>query len=283
MTTDNPSTTTTTTATAEEETRWTDDRIRWSDCEEEDDDDDADSDEAALIDPFKDPDPFETFSFTFPGPQNEMIDVSIRGYKTDSDQVWKSTGLTLWRASEYLCQYMAKHAQLLQGKRVLELGAGLGLCGVLAYRLGSNVCLTDGDTDALVYLRENVQRNTCTRDGCGTVSCRQLLWGQETSMVFLEKHAKGELYDVLLASDIIYAECIIQPLWETVQTLLSRPNGVFIMAFARRKVPVSIDFVLSSAQQAGFSYKRVDEGDAEGIFIYEFRWEKNEEAGAEKE
>lgn len=143
---------------------------------------------------------------------------------------------------------------------------------------GSTVCITDGDTEALVHLRGNVERNKpeISTSEESTVSCHQLIWGRETSTSFLEQHARGQVYDVLIASDIIYAECIIQPLWETVQTLLSRIDGVFVMAFARRKVPVSIQYVLDSAVKNGFVYELVREDKEEGIWVYIFRF-RNEE------
>ena len=104
-----------------EEEQWTDASIRWPgykavtyDSEEEE--------ECGYMDPFKDPDPFNIFSFQFdrPGNSDESIDINIRGYKTDSDEVWESTGLTLWRASEYLCEYQLKRHELFQNKRILE-------------------------------------------------------------------------------------------------------------------------------------------------------------------
>eukprot|EP00979_Chaetoceros_neogracilis_P004668 scaffold805_cov218-Chaetoceros_neogracile.AAC.5 len=256
------------------ETRWTDDIIRWPDdppktthaSEEEEE-------ETGYMDPFKDPDPFQIFPFQFERPQTESghtnneeshIDLKIRGYKEEADEIWKSTGLTLWRASDYLCEYQVKHATLFQVWRMTT---------------GSTVCITDGDTDALVHLRGNIERNKSKTiiDDESTVSCHQLIWGKETSINFLESHSQGQLYDVLIASDIIYAKCIIEPLWETVQTLLTRPNGIFVMAFARREVPISIQYVLDSAVTNGFVYDLMQENKEEGIWVYLFRFRNDED------
>ena len=111
---------------SEGEIRWTDDKIRWPDDKDPKDDDDEDDEEEdrPFMDPFKDPDPTDTFSFRFrnslcdQGDSNIVIELS--GYKHDSDEVWQSTGLTLWRASEHLCNYMVQHADMLQDKRILE-------------------------------------------------------------------------------------------------------------------------------------------------------------------
>lgn len=144
--------------------------------------------------------------------------------------------------------------------------------GILAHLMTSegSTFLTDGDTDALIHLRENVKINTVKERG-DDITCHQLLWGSDTSKKFLEKHARGQKFDILLASDIIYVKSIIAPLWETVQTLLTKENGIFVMAFAKRRVPVSIEFVLQSAEEAGFTHELVSEHD-EGIWVYLFRW-----------
>jgi predicted nicotinamide N-methyase len=216
------------------------------------------------------------------------IDIIIRGYKTTADEVWKSTGLTLWKASHYLCQYQIEHGHsLFRGKRVLELGAGLGLNGILAWKImcslaasyddsiaENSVCITDGDSDALVHLRQNIQRNrsTPTEENENVhVSCHQLLWGASSSLSFLQQIAQHRKYHVILASDIIYAPSIIEPLWETVQTLMDQ-DGVFVMAFARRKVPVSIDLVLQEAETHGFSYHLAKQDTEEGIWVYAFKF-----------
>lgn len=285
-----------------EEVQWTDDSIRWegglhvkTSTTSEGSDEESD-DEDYVIDPFKDLDPFEIFSFQFKRPNNDgtscdkSLNINIRGYKTDADEVWQSTGLTLWRASDYLCQYQMENLQLFHDKRVLELGAGLGLNGILAWRgssAGSEVCITDGDSDALVHLRENVERNRTAieasesgggdGEAVGKVSCNQLIWGRKSSEHFLTHIAHDRKYDVILASDIIYAAVIVEPLWETVDMLLKRPcdgvgGGVFVMAYARRKVPVSIELVLETAVANGFAYNLVKEDDDEGIWVYTFRF-----------
>jgi predicted nicotinamide N-methyase len=241
-----------------------------------------------MVDPFADPDPFEIFPFQFEHPDNKgkSINVQIRGYKKDADEVWQSTGLTLWRASDYLCQYQMENMHLFQNKRTIELGAGLGLNGILAWRStvsfpNSEVCITDGDSDALVHLRENVERNnqTTNDEDIGKVSCRQLIWGKDSSENFLERIANNQKYDVIIASDIIYAAVIVEPLWETIRALLKQPSdgdeegGVFVMAYARRtNIPVTIEVVLKAAIENGFVYELVKEDDDDGIWVYTFHF-----------
>lgn len=109
------------------ETRWTDDSIRWP--EDPPKTYESDEEETGFMDPFKDPDPFQIFEFKFDRyarksgaahDADRYIDLKIRGYKEEADEIWQSTGLTLWRASDYLCEYQVMHPELFQGKRVLE-------------------------------------------------------------------------------------------------------------------------------------------------------------------
>jgi len=166
----------------------------------------------------------------------------------------------------------------------------LGLNGILAWRSTASspdtrVCITDGDSDALVHLRENLIRNRGDDENdetAGKVSCHQLIWGEQSSEQFLSNVANNRKYDIILASDIIYSAVIVEPLWATVKTLLKGPNdnqgcqeedgGVFVMAYARREVPVSIELVLRTAIENGFVYELVKGNDEEGIWVYTFRY-----------
>ena len=127
----------------------------------------------------------------------------------------------------------------------------------------AHVCITDIDSDALVQLRENVNRN-CRDDNNDdddnngdigrVVSCHhhQLIWGKESSENFLLLMAGNQNYDIIIASDIIYSTIIVEPLWEKIKHLLKdkeEEGAVFVMAYERRALPVSIELVLRSAVQ----------------------------------
>lgn len=158
----------------------------------------------------------------------------------------------------------------------------MGLCGILASHLGAaSVLLTDGDTDTLAQLRRNVQAN-CSSADCDEdkddsnnnnkghnrshdVTCRQLVWGRNLDN-FVSEHG---VFDVILGSDIIYVEEIIEPLFETIECILNPQadaDATFILAYARRNVP--IDLVLDHAKQRGFECTRPDESSAEGVFYF---------------
>ncbi|GAX21357.1 hypothetical protein FisN_6Lh077 [Fistulifera solaris] len=252
---------------------WNDAQIRWTDNVVRHDDDDDDDDDAppnVLA-----PNPHQTFTF-----QNSII--QLRGYTYESDQTWKSTGLTVWKASEYLSHYLLSQRQLLEEKRVLELGAGLGLCGIVAHRLlqARTVYVTDGDSDVLHVMKQNIQANrSVERHNNNIISGHQLLWGAEYAPPFLQIMRRMEsendalLFDVILAADVVYVPQVIAPLFETVQTLLEPATGVFLLAFARRMVDVTLDDVLQEATRADFVYKQCssDQDTEQGLYLYAFR------------
>jgi predicted nicotinamide N-methyase len=158
-----------------------------------------------------------------------------------------STGLSLWGGSEALCHYLIEHPDLIVGKSVLELGAGVGLCGIVAHHLGaSQVILTDGDAQVLTKLRHNVKRNI--RNDNNTTSCPQLIWGRNLDYLV---QAYGQ-QDVILGSDLVYMTQSLEPLWQTVDKLLER-NGFFLYVnLCASQAPVEV--VLDKAKQYGFNW-----------------------------
>lgn len=79
-----------------------------------------------------------------------------------------ATGLTVWDGSVVLAKYLEATHKSLQGKRVVELGAGTGIVGVTAAMLGADTYLTD-----LAYCLPNlasvVDRNRPGLKGTATV------------------------------------------------------------------------------------------------------------------
>ena len=125
---------------------WVDAWVRWErNSKTEVDDDDVDDDEEL-------PPSTERYTFTYPTNGNDDdINLDIKGFADDSEQIWNSTGLALWRSSRHLCQYLVSEECkiLIDAKSVLELGSGLGRCGLLAHHLtndNATTVLTDGDT-----------------------------------------------------------------------------------------------------------------------------------------
>jgi predicted nicotinamide N-methyase len=115
----------------------------------------------------------------------------------------------------------------------------------------AHVYITDGDSDTMENLRENVRLNQCNPS---KVSCPQLVWGGQYP---------DEKANSIIAADLVYTIEMLEPLWETVSSVLA-PNGVFVLSFTRRGVP--IDLVFEFATKRGFIWN--DDGDGEGIISF---------------
>ncbi|KAI9327106.1 hypothetical protein BDR26DRAFT_103441 [Obelidium mucronatum] len=74
-------------------------------------------------------------------------------------------GLYLWPSAKPLAQYLVDHPGIVAGKRILELGAGVGLTSCVAAKLGPRLLIaTDFDQDTLVRLGLNLRNNLAGTD-----------------------------------------------------------------------------------------------------------------------
>lgn len=86
-----------------------------------------------------------------------------------------ATGNFVWPAAHAFAAHLCTHPELVQGQRVVELGAGTGLAGLVAAALGaSEVVLTDL-AGTLPLLERNVSRNASMTNGRARAT--ELRWG----------------------------------------------------------------------------------------------------------
>jgi predicted nicotinamide N-methyase len=105
-------------------------------------------------------------------------------------------GLVVWPSAIALAHEVA--ARDLAGKRVLELGAGTGLPGIVAASLGARVVQTDRQRLVLHVCRQNAERNRVT--------------GIEHRLADWTAWDDRERYDLILGSDVLYAQGLHAPL-----------------------------------------------------------------------
>jgi len=133
-------------------------------------------------------------------------------------------GVMLWPSSIALAHELVARAPSLAGLRILELGAGTGLPGIVAATLGAHVVQTDRLDKALDLCRRNCERNRVA------VEHRIADW--------TDWHV-DERYDLIIGADVLYAERLHTFLRHIFDTNLA-PAGRLLMAdpFRARSLPL---------------------------------------------
>ncbi|CAE7879422.1 METTL21A, partial [Symbiodinium microadriaticum] len=142
-----------------------------------------------------------------------------------------STGCIVWPSAHSMCAHLCAHPELVRGKRVVELGAGTGLVGLVCAALGaSEVVLTDL-SQGLPLLKRNVQLNLgALCDGGHSTSVAELKWGREASVQVAPTGC-----DIVIGCEVIYQhdDETAVALVETMRHLAGK-DGFCLMAYEFR-------------------------------------------------
>ena len=124
-------------------------------------------------------------------------------------------GVALWSAAIALAHDLGARADAVRGRKILELGSGTGLPGIVAASLGGQVVQTDRHELALALCRRNGERN-----GAGSIAYRLADWTSWDD---------GERYAWIIGSDILYGEVLHPHLRRIFETNLA-PGGRVLLA-----------------------------------------------------
>jgi len=137
-------------------------------------------------------------------------------------------GFLLWESALALAGWLADRPTLVTGKRVLELGAGVGLAGLMARHLGADVWQTDHHADVLLLAQENARQNAVVPPEQFIADWRN--W----------KHAPQ--YDLILGADILYERAMHQHLAPIFHANLA-PGGTVLLSDPSR--PQALEIIAS--------------------------------------
>ena len=121
--------------------------------------------------------------------------------------------IKIWEASIVLCEHLTQ-MDLAEHASILELGAGVGLAGMMLGARGHSVTLTDYDDDALILLGKNAQHNELKN-----VRVKKLDWFQADA---------AEVYDIIIGSELVYKDELIKPLLDVMIKHLKTDGKIVI-------------------------------------------------------
>jgi len=124
-------------------------------------------------------------------------------------------GFLLWESAVALAGWLTERADQVVGKRVLELGAGVGLAGLMADHLGAEVWQTDHHADVLLLAQQNAQQNDVALPHQFIADWRN--WAQTAQ------------YDLILGADILYERAMHQHLAPIFRASLA-PGGTLVLS-----------------------------------------------------
>jgi 2-polyprenyl-3-methyl-5-hydroxy-6-metoxy-1,4-benzoquinol methylase len=125
----------------------------------------------------------------------------------------------IWPAAHVLAGLLAKTAPE-RGRRMIEVGGGLGLVSVAAASAGHRITLSESDPVALEFARA-----TALLNGLADLPVIRLDWNSDPG---------PERFDVIVGSELVYRREDIQPLVSLFSRLLA-DGGHILLAGERRR------------------------------------------------
>jgi len=149
-------------------------------------------------------------------------------------------GLMLWESAIALAQHLTQNPTLAAGKSTLELGAGLGLTGVVAASLGAIVTQTDHDAAAL--------------DACARTAALNGITGITRTPGDWHTWTNADRYDLILGADIFYDAENHSALLAIFDQALA-PGGRILLSDPHRK---NLTPFIAAAEAANWTVTRSD-------------------------
>lgn len=164
----------------------------------------------------------------------------------------------IWPSALALARHLAEES--LSGKRIIELGCGVGLPTVVALDRGAEVLATDHYEIALDFASYNARAYT----------------DDDPQTMLLDWHAPPDgrfgRFDLVVAADVLYERRNIPSLVALIPTLLA-PEGEVLLADPRRRdAPVFLEEMASRGFRHAAEGVSVEQGGIEvGVMLHSLR------------
>ncbi|XP_061472319.1 histone-arginine methyltransferase METTL23 [Rhineura floridana] len=146
-------------------------------------------------------------------------------------------GMYVWPCAVVLAQYVWFHRRLVCGKRILEIGAGVSLPGIVAAKCGAELILSD-NAESPQCLKNC--RRSCQMNNLSSVHVTGLTWGHiSPSLLALPP------VDVILGSDVFFEPEDFEDVLSTVHYLMEKsPHAQFWTTYQIRSADWTIEGLL---------------------------------------
>lgn len=174
--------------------------------------------------------PYKKFDYSFQGDftvgGKPLFLSSPNAVRDAQDAVDGDTGNAVWDAAVLLVKYMESNPSIVANENTVELGCGLGLCGIAAAMLGAkHVSLTDMDY-ILPTVQHNIKTNSLSHLARGV--CLDWTRPEQSSIDWRN-------VDLVISSDTLWLAHLIAPLVSTLKLASClNPNVSIIISNQRR-------------------------------------------------
>ncbi|ESR38687.1 hypothetical protein CICLE_v10026134mg [Citrus x clementina] len=142
-----------------------------------------------------------------------------------------NTGLVChWPSEDVLAFFSLSHADMFRSKRVIELGSGYGLAGLViaATTEALEVVISDGNPQVVDYIQRNVDANSGAFGGT-TVKSMTLHWNQDDFPYIVDT------FDVIVASDCTFFKEFHKDLARIIKFLLKKVGPSEALFFSPKR------------------------------------------------
>jgi len=181
----------------------------------------------------------------------------------DGDIEVDPTARWVWDCAPKTCEHLCARAEeLVRGKRVIEIGAGTGLPGLVCAQLGATSCTLTDLPSELKLLEENVASND-TRS-C-SVDVDALAWGD------LSERFQRERFDLCVCSDVLYHQPldVFRKLADTLKAVVKKAGGTLVFAYYFRENLIHDAHFFEYLDEAFEEKTRVEFADCPDIWLFE--------------
>ncbi|XP_015889742.3 calmodulin-lysine N-methyltransferase [Ziziphus jujuba] len=169
-----------------------------------------------------------------------------------------NTGLVCqWPSEDVLAYFCLSHADMFRSKRVIELGSGYGLAGLViaAVTEASEVIISDGNPQVVNYIERNINANSGAFLGTKVKSVT-LHWNHDKIANM------SNTFDLVVASDCTFFKEFHKGLAQIVKCLLKKVGPSEALFFSPKRGD-SLDKFLEQIKENGLQFSITENYDAE--------------------